>query len=250
MDYKNLSDSELQALVNTKEWYHKIQLRKNVFTNGSCPINARAYHLPNDLSGKRILDVGSWDGYWCFEALRRGAKQVIAIDNFSDLCGTMKKRKDWENFDICKSVFGYTDKQCERIEMDVEQANSLGHFDIILFFGVVYHLRHPVYVLDMLSKMCDEIYIESAICDDCSGMVGAKGECLKGYKQECIMRYYPAGDLYGGNSTNFFVPTLYCLEKLVQSNGFDTNAWKLCDNSLSKYPNVLPYSRGFVYGKK
>lgn len=250
MDYKNLSDSELQELVDTKEWYHKIQLRKNVVTKGSCPIDARAYNLPNDLTGKRCLDVGAWDGYWSFQCLKRGAKQVVAIDDFSDLCGTMKTRKDWENFDICKSVLGYNDQQCERIEMDVENAKSLGKFDIVLFFGVIYHLRHPVYVLDLLSKMCNEIYIESAICDNCSGMVGAKGECLKGYNQECIMRYYPTGDLYGGNPTNFFVPTLYCLNKLVQSNGFETKSWKLCENPLARYPNILPYCRGFVYGKK
>ena len=54
-------------------WYHKIELPGGVVTPGWAPLNADSYGIPADMSGLRVLDVGAWDGYWTFEALKRGA---------------------------------------------------------------------------------------------------------------------------------------------------------------------------------
>ncbi|MBT7362842.1 MAG: hypothetical protein HN813_12755, partial [Rhodospirillaceae bacterium] len=82
-------------------WYHRIELTDGVVTPGWAPIDAASYRIPDDLTGKRVLDIGAWDGYWSFEALKRGAEQVIAIDDFSDYVGHLeiKDRKAWETFD-------------------------------------------------------------------------------------------------------------------------------------------------------
>ena len=58
-------------------WYHKIQLPWGVSTPGENPVSAEAYQLPADLKGWRVLDVGAWDGYWTFECLKRGAREVV-----------------------------------------------------------------------------------------------------------------------------------------------------------------------------
>lgn len=229
-------------------WYHKIKLPYGIVTPGWSPINPEAYKIPHDLTGKRILDIGAWDGYWTFEALRRGAKEVVAIDDFSDYLGTLnqKDRNAWETFDLCRSALGYSENVCSRKEMSVYDINEdvLGIFDIVFFFGTIYHLRHPLLALDKISAVCrEEIYIESAISDDYSPYLGGLG---KGYAgTQMIMEFYP-GKQYGGNEGNWWCPTLFCLANLVYASGFKhAERWKLMDK-----PTEPLYCRGFVAGKK
>src|SRR5690349_9581801 len=96
--------NELQErIVKFPYWYHRIELPGAV-TPGWAPMNRDAYKIPADLTGKRVLDVGAWDGFWTFEAIKRGAKQVVAIDDFSDYAGKLQAgdRKAWETFDLCR----------------------------------------------------------------------------------------------------------------------------------------------------
>ena len=154
-------------------WYHRIELPGGVVTPGWAPLHADAYRLPDDLTGKRVLDVGAWDGYWSFQALRRGARQVVAIDDFSDLLDRLQRehRRAWEPFDLCREALGYDPQRCQRQELSVYEVaeDRLGRFDVIFFFGTLYHLRHPLLALDRLAAVCDgEICVESAILDDYS----------------------------------------------------------------------------------
>ncbi len=71
----------LQEQVDALPWYHRMELPGGVVTPGWAPMSPAAYQVPKDLTGKRVLDVGAWDGYWSFEAMKRGARQVVAIDN-------------------------------------------------------------------------------------------------------------------------------------------------------------------------
>jgi tRNA (mo5U34)-methyltransferase len=229
-------------------WYHKIELPDGIVTPGWAPINPEAYEIPDDLSGKRVLDIGAWDGYWTFEALKRGAKEVIAIDDFSDYLGHLenKDRRAWETFDLCRSALGYPESVCQRIEMSVYDINEkdLGLFDTVFFFGTVYHLRHPLLALDKISAICkNDIYIESAILDDFSPYRGGLGYGYPG--QQMVMEFYPDRE-YGNNDTNWWVPTMYCLMGMVYASGFpNVRCWKLVDK-----PDALPLCRGFVKGTK
>jgi tRNA (mo5U34)-methyltransferase len=229
-------------------WYHKIELPDGIVTPGWAPINSAAYGIPNDLSGKRVLDIGAWDGYWTFEALKRGAKEVIAIDDFSDYLGSLNQndRKAWESFDLCRSALGYSEDICKRIDMsvyDISEAN-LGIFDTVFFFGTVYHLRHPLLALDKISAVCTrDIYIESAILDDFSPYRGGLGHGYPG--QQMIMEFYP-GKQYGNNETNWWAPTLFCLMSMTYAAGFaNVDGWKLVEK-----PDHLSLCRGFVKGIK
>src|SRR5262245_32354123 len=96
---------DLQSTVDSFPfWYHRIELPGGVVTPGWAPLCPPAYRIPEDLTGARVLDVGAWDGYWTFEALKRGAKEVVAIDDFSDYLGSLEsdQRKAWATFDICR----------------------------------------------------------------------------------------------------------------------------------------------------
>lgn len=228
-------------------WYHKIELPGGIVTPGWAPLSRDAYRIPQDLTGKRVLDVGAWDGYWTFLALERGAREVVAIDDFSDYLGTLNQtdRRAWENFDLCRAALGYNEARCRRIEMSVYDISPelLGRFDVVFFFGTLYHLRHPLLALDRLAAVCDEeIYVESAILDDFSPYRGGLGH---GYSGHMVMEFYPDNQ-YGSNHTNFWAPSLVCLTHMVRSAGFPcVTGWKLTD-----HPPGLPTCRGFAKGTK
>lgn len=228
-------------------WYHRIEL-PGVVTPGDAPINKEAYRIPADLTGKRVLDVGAWDGFWTFEAIKRGAQQAIAIDDFSDFLGALQntERTAWETFDLCREALGYDRERCQRHEMAVYDITPerFGRFDLIFFFGTLYHLRHPLLALDRLAAVCDgEIYVESAILDDYSPYRGGLG---KGYGGgQMVMEFYPDKE-YGNNPTNWFVPTVHCLTHMVRTAGFPkVETWKLTNN-----PKHVSQCRGFVNGSK
>lgn len=228
-------------------WYHRIELAEGVVTPGWAPLEAKAYQLPDRLDGLRVLDVGAWDGYWSFEALRRGAREVVAIDDFSDFLGKLetRQRKGWETFDFCREALGYGEDRCKRIEMSVYDATEekLGRFDVVFCFGTLYHLRHPLLALDRLGAVCDhEIYIESAICDDYSPHQGGFG---RGYAGHMVMEFYPKKE-YGNNETNWWAPSLNCLASMVYAAGFHkVEYWKLIPRA-----GQLAYCRGFSKGTK
>jgi tRNA (mo5U34)-methyltransferase len=262
-------DMELSERIRKiSYWYHRIELPGDIVTPGWSPISPERYCIPDDLTGKRILDIGAWDGYWTWEALKRGAKEVIAIDNFSDDCNkpeAKNRSNKWEGFDLCREAFGFTQmktiraslgyyenekgqKVC-RIEMDVYKLNDFsykhwGQFDIVFFFGVIYHLKHPLLALEKISSVCrGSLYVETASLDEFSPYRGVIG---RGFNEnERVMEFYP-GSEYGDNASNWWVPTLECLGAMMESVGFkNVECWPLTEN-----PKTLIECRGFASGTK
>ena len=235
-----------------KYWYHRIELPDGIVTPGWSPLNPAAYRVPGDLTGKRILDVGAWDGYWTFEALKRGAREVVAIDDFSDdfylVMNKPEDRKGWQNFDLCREAFGYSEERCKRIKTSVYEISEEklgGKFDIVFCFGILYHLRHLLLGLDKLADVCDgQIIVETHICDDFGIYRGGLGH---GYPSTEVVSEFYFGSTLGGNATNWWGPNLKCVEALIYSAGFTENiqAWKLTDK-----PKNIQQCRGFATGFK
>src|ERR1700680_3049878 len=125
-------------------WYHSIQLPDGSVIPGIQTIEQlrtriAQFPIPRDLTGKRVLDIGAWDGWFSFEMEKRGAR-VLAIDSaehtrFKGARELLGSRVDYQIGDICRV-----------------SAKDLGRFDIVLFFGVLYHLKHP---LAALETVCD-----------------------------------------------------------------------------------------------
>jgi tRNA (mo5U34)-methyltransferase len=229
-------------------WYHRIELPNGIVTPGWAPMDPAIYRIPADLSGKRVLDVGACDGYWTFEALKCNASQVVAIDDFSDQLGTLKDgdRRAWATFDFCRDALGYDAVRCQRTEMSVYDVSEarLGRFDVVFFFGTLYHLRHPLLALDRLASVADELLcIETAILDDYSVFRGGMGKGHAG--SEVVMEFY-VGNEYGNNDTNWWVPNLNCLTRMTVAAGFPhVSGWK-----LTSVPNELYECRGFAQGRR
>jgi hypothetical protein len=75
---------ELQTEIAKVNWYHSIPLGNDIVTPGvdNSSLRLAKLHLPEELSGKSVLDVGAWEGFFSFEAERGGAEGVLATDSF------------------------------------------------------------------------------------------------------------------------------------------------------------------------
>ena len=131
---------DLKGEIDRIRWFHQIDLGHGVVTPGIDPSAARLpqYALPRDLSGKSVLDIGAWDGFFSFEAERRGAARVVALDSYvwrSPLFGR-------DGFDLARRTL---DSKVEDVELEVLEIGpeKLGTFDLVIFSGVLYHMRHP-----------------------------------------------------------------------------------------------------------
>ena len=223
-------------------WYHRIPLGNGFTTPGWAPIHPESYRIPDDMTGMRVLDCGSWDGYWAFEAIKRGARYVLAIDDFSDSLGpkNVDRKAAWQTFDLCRDALGISSKVCERIEMSIYDIASIHReFDYIFCFGVLYHLRHPFYALEQLRKVAaGGLSIETAILNG----IQVDGKVYQG--TELSFEFFP-GLEFGQNESNWWCATLHAWAAMVEAAGFECNAiWKLCES-----PKTLVECRGFISAK-
>lgn len=231
----------IRSLVEAEPyWYHRIELWPGYSTPGWAPIDHSAYGVPDRFDGERVLDVGAWDGYWTFWAGNRGATSVHAIDDFSDQLGLGVERDYWRTFDIARRAFpgmNATRQECSVYDV---ASKFIVPFDRVFCFGLLYHLKHPVLALERLRSVMNDgatIHIESAILDDLKSPYTGK----KHLEDGCYAEFYP-GKEYGNNPTNWWVPTLRCLEGWLVAAGFDSiETWKLTEN-----PKSLSECRGFA----
>lgn len=147
----NLNSDQQRQALSASFWWHSIDLGLSGITPGvhqldELQTNFRDFGLPENLSGKRVLDIGCWDGFYAFEAERRGA-EVVAIDCWRP-----------ETFFIAKEALN---SKVEFHEMSVYEVSRerLGVFDIVLFLGVLYHLRHPLLALERVCEVTTDCAI-------------------------------------------------------------------------------------------
>jgi tRNA (mo5U34)-methyltransferase len=192
---------EKEALVaSVPFWWHSIDFGDGVVSKGQITPDGHRFiasFFPNDLNGKTVLDVGAWDGYYSFECEKRGA-QVTAID-------TNMHMRGHKGFEVAKQLLC---SQVEHYEMDfLDVSDKLNKtFDVVLFLGVLYHLKDPLLALEALYKITDEVlilethYIE--LGDDTP-----------------LMRFYPGTEL-NNDPTNWWGPNIAAVVSMLEVAGF------------------------------
>lgn len=154
----------LQKISKISYWWHSLELGYGIITPGHHggirhPSGDKALlakmQLPADLKGKSVLDIGAWDGFYSFEAEKREASRVVAIDNFyrDDLEWTGK-----QGFEVAKEIL---DSKVEFKKASVYDLDSkeFGTFDIVFFFGVLYHLKYPFLALEKIYDVTKDVLI-------------------------------------------------------------------------------------------
>jgi SAM-dependent methyltransferase len=150
------------ALARNKVWYHTIELAPNVVTEGQIDLRKVAPKvLPPDLTGKRALDVGTFDGFWAFELERRGA-EVVAIDvesidaaEWPPLHRPTLERHTQEidlelgrGFKLASELLGSSVRRVVCDVMDLTPEAIGGPVDLAFMGALLLHLRDPVGALE------------------------------------------------------------------------------------------------------
>ncbi len=186
-------------------WYHSFELPEGRHIEGLASVEALRARVaqmpvPTDLRGKRVLDIGAWDGWFSFEMERRGA-EVVAVDCI-----------EVPNFLYIREQLG--SKVGYRV-MDVYDLSpqTVGRFDIVLFLGVLYHLKHPLLALEKVCALTRELAIVDSFVTDFDADWAETAHDLP------RMEFYETDEL-GGQLDNWFGPNLACLLALCRTAGF------------------------------
>jgi tRNA (mo5U34)-methyltransferase len=143
---------QIRAAIAAITWYHTMDLGKGVVTPGVDNTLDRMamIGLPADLRGMSVLDIGAWDGAFSFEAERRGASRVVAVDSF---CWNGEGWGTKDGFECARRVLNsrVEDREIEVLDLSPETA---GVFDLVLCLGVLYHMKHPLLALERVASVC------------------------------------------------------------------------------------------------
>ncbi|MFP2956240.1 TIGR04290 family methyltransferase [Myxococcus sp. 1LA] len=244
MSPSELTAEQLQHQVHSLgEWFHNLDLN-GVQTAPGHPLGdfpavfwrtfQRAF--PTDLKGKSVLDIGCNGGFYSIEMKRRGAARVVGID--SDARYLAQAR-------LATQVLGV---DVDLYQLDVYDAGALGEkFDIVLFMGVLYHLRHPLLALDLLHEHVVKDLLIFQTMERGSTLVGPVAHDYpiterSAFERPDFPKLHFIEHRYAGDPTNWWVPNAACTEAMLRSAGFtvlDRPAREiyLCQRSMR--PEVL-----------
>lgn len=153
----------LAARAQEIDWYHTLDLGQGIVTPGMFDLRGVTdkYGLPERLDGKRVLEVGTFDGFWSFELERRGAAEVVAldIDDEADLDWPPRFRPEvfsdklrGDGFRLAKEALG---SNVERVSRSIYHAlpEDLGTFDLVFCGSVLIHLRDQLLALERIANL-------------------------------------------------------------------------------------------------
>jgi tRNA (mo5U34)-methyltransferase len=198
---------ELRTKAESIRWFHTIDLGQGVTTSGvdDSPYRLQRLCMPADLRGMSVLDVGAWDGFFSFEAERRGASRVVATDYYSWHGTGWGTREGKAGFLLARAALR---SSVEDRDLDIAELTpaAVGTFDIVLFLGVLYHLRDPLGALVRLSELCKRLLIVETVVD------------LIGYPRPAAA-FYPGSEL-NNDPTNWWGPNHSAVVAMLRSAGF------------------------------
>jgi tRNA (mo5U34)-methyltransferase len=197
----------LRQQVESIRWYHTIDLGSGVVTQGA---DNTAYRLPRvqlpaSLAGLSVLDIGAWDGFFSFEAERRGASRVVAADYYSWHGVGWGTGNGKAGFELARRALG---SRVEDVDVDVMDLSPdrVGTFDVVLFLGVLYHLPHPLLALERVASVTRGLLITETVVD----MLGLSRPAAA---------FYPGREL-NDDPTNWWGPNPAAVDGMLRSVGF------------------------------
>lgn len=196
--------ADLEA-VSKIQWYHSMDLGNGIVTRGWDTHTAsrlKSLHFPESLAGKTFLDIGAWDGFYSFEAERRGAARVLATDGF------IWAGKGWSSkagFDLAHKLL-HSKAESRVISVYDITPQTVGQFDVVLFSGVLYHLEDPYLAIRNVASVTKELLILETHTDF-------------EFKRRPAIAFYPGAEL-NGDASNWCGPNTAAVNAMLIAAGF------------------------------
>ena len=210
-----------QKVRELGKWFHNMNLQ-GVWTApqhflGDYPgLKWRQFEhaIPADLRGWTVLDIGCNAGYYSIEMKRRGADRVVGIDSDERYLAQARFAASISQVDI------------DFRKLSIYDVARLGErFDLVLFMGVLYHLRHPLLALDLLKEHAvgNLLVFQSLLRG--SEEAGRLEPDYPFVETEVFFRpdfpcMYFIEQSYSGDQTNWWIPNRACAEAMLRSAGF------------------------------
>ncbi len=206
-------------------WFHNMTIggyktAPNHFLGDYPSVKFASFHgaLPADMTGKTVLDIGCNAGFYSLEMKRRGAARVLGID--------------MEDLYLNQARFAATQAglDVEYRKMNVWEVGALGErFDLVIFMGVLYHLRHPLLALDLIHQhVAKDMLLFQTMQRGSRDLVPVADDYDFNDTAHFSDPAYPAMYFieknYSGDNTNWWVPNRAGTEAMLRASGFTIEA--------------------------
>jgi tRNA (mo5U34)-methyltransferase len=219
-------------------WWHSIDLGNGLVTPGHKSAQTlagelEALNLP-DVSGRTVLDIGGWDGFFAFESERRGASRVAVVDHFMWSLDVPGQQAYWRacaergieplpyelteywhpetmpgrhGFDTARRALA---SQVRAIPLDFMDCDldEIGVWDVVLYLGVLYHMQDPIRALRRLHAVTAA-----------TAIIETEAVVLPGHQDEAFWRFFPGAEL-NHDISNWWAPTMAGLLGALRAAGF------------------------------
>ena len=222
LEKRKLTRDDIQRRIRELgQWFHNINLH-GVWTApdhflGDYPhVKWRnfAHAIPTDLRGKTVLDIGCNAGFYAIEMKRRGADRVVAVDFDEQYLAQAKFAAEVLETDI------------EFAKLSVYDVAKLGEkFDLVIFMGVLYHLRHPLLALDLVREhVTKDLMLFQALQRGNTDIEQVKNDYpfreTEIFEKPGFPKAFFVEHRYSGDPTNWWIPNRACTEAMLRSAGF------------------------------
>ena len=225
MPGKFTTDEIRSRIERLGPWFHNMELQgiKTAPTHflGDYPAlkwRRFAHAIPQDLTGRTVLDIGCNAGFYSIEMKRRGAARVVGIDCDEDYLAQARFAGEVSGFEI------------EFRNLSVYDVGALdARFDIVLFMGVLYHLRHPLLALDLIHEHVSRDTLVFQSMQRGSRKVAKPKKDYPfsetgAFNQPEYPKLHFIEYCYANDPTNWWVPNRACSEAMLRSAGFEVTA--------------------------
>ena len=171
--------------------------------------------LPQNLSGKTVLDVGCNGGFYSIKMKQRGASRVVGIDTDEKYLEQARFAAEVSRVDI------------EFHNLSVYRVAELQErFDLVLFMGVLYHLRHPLLALELLHEhVVADLLVAQSLLRGSSESADLPPDFHfweeETFENRNFPRMYFIENRFANDPTNWWIPNRACFEAMLRSAGFE-----------------------------
>lgn len=198
------SREELLELAKGYNWWHSIDLGGLVTKGvvGRWPLIERAFDQI-DFTGKKVLDIGCWDGLWSFEAEKRGASAVYSVDYVS-----LRSWSEQPTYPLAHKLLGSKARYYPNLSVYDIKRLGVTDFDVVVYCGIYYHLLEPLRAFAALREVMRE-----------GGLMVVEGPVRDG--SDRVFADFYARTWFSEDPTNWWVPSMSCLREWLDCTFFD-----------------------------